>query len=193
MTTSLCPPALSLPRLRELLHSVMLSPTSFNLQHWRFIVLDSDDVLPRGLMDSTAQAIALGDEPATWLVVASWAGAWAYAGHYARHLPDEVRVLAERNANAVYAGWERVQRDEAFRSSGLALATLARVCAKEGLDCQVLPLADASVAASALEVPDDFVVTAVALLRPLSDKVRQLTAPCRPVVHVDHYHEEARR
>lgn len=193
MTRSLCPPALDLPHLRELLHPVLLSPTSFNLQHWRFIVLDSDDAPPREILGLAAQATEPAEEPATWLVVASWVGAWAHAGHYARHLPDEMRALAERNANAVYGGRERVQRDEAFRSSGLALATLARVCAREGLDCQVLPVADASVVACALEVPDSFVVTAVAVLRLLSDKVRLPKAPRRPVVHVDHCHEEAWR
>ena len=108
---------------RELLEAVLLSPTAFNLQHWRLVLVENPAL--------RQQIRAAGwDQPqitdASLLVVlcadvASWekngARVWAEA-------PQAAQDFLVPAIDAYYRDKPQTQRDEAMRSCGIAAQSL---------------------------------------------------------------------
>lgn len=105
--------------VQRLMEAAIQSPTSFNLQHWRFVLV-RDRTLREQLREAAYQQPQVTDA-SLLIVVAADLKAWAHSPErYWRHAPQNV---CARNISAIkraYAGHEQLERDEAMRSCGLA-------------------------------------------------------------------------
>lgn len=118
--------------LRHLFGQVALSPSSFNLQHWRFVVVRDREAKQR------MQAASFGQEQvgscSAVIVVCGKLNAHEDAGHIYSEAPPNVRERMVPMIHGFYAEKPALQRDEALRSASLAAMTLMLVARDMGLD-----------------------------------------------------------
>lgn len=108
--------------LRELFGQVILSPSSFNLQHWRFVVVRDQAV------KAALRKVAFNQEQietaSAVVIVAAKLNAHEDAPYIFKDSPDAVRESMISMIDGFYAGKPQFQRDEAVRSASLAAMTL---------------------------------------------------------------------
>lgn len=107
----------------KLIELATLSPTAFNLQHWRFVVVR--DPLVRFQLRQVAYGQAAVTDAALLIAVCADVKAWDRDPD--RCWSDADPVERERMVTAIrrfYAPDPQLQRDEAMRSCGLAAQTL---------------------------------------------------------------------
>lgn len=118
--------------LRELFSLVQHSPSSFNLQHTRFVVV-RDEGKRRQLMEAAWGQKHIGAAPAD-VVVCAKLTAHEDADRVQQHAPPAVREKVVSMIEGIYDGKPRLQRDEAIRSGSLASMTLMLAARSLGLD-----------------------------------------------------------
>lgn len=117
--------------LRRIFDLVRLSPTSYNLQHQRFVVV-RDHGRRQRLMEACYGQKHVGEAPCVVVVAArldAHTDAARANGHAPREVLDRLVPFIERS----YADRPQLQRDEAIRSASLASMTLMLVATAEGL------------------------------------------------------------
>lgn len=135
----------TLTRLFEL---VALTPSSWNLQHWRFVVV-RDPARRAELKDASWGQRHVGAAPCV-IVVAGRLDAYEDAARTNAHAPDSVVAKLVPMIERSYGPDPRLQRDEAIRSGSLAAMTLMLVARSLGLvTCPMIGFDPARVAAIA--------------------------------------------
>ena len=108
--------------LKELIQEVVLSPSSFNLQHWTFVA-----VKDTGIKEKIQQAAWNQEQVGTCsvlLVICGKLNAHQDASEIYKNVPEEIREKVLPLINDFYDGKDQIQRDEAIRSASLAAMTL---------------------------------------------------------------------
>ncbi len=107
----------------RLLEAAIQSPTSFNIQHWRFVVID-DPELRKQVREHGNDQAQMSDASLLILMTAD-VQAWRKdPQRYWRNAPDDVADLLVGWMGPFHDGKEQLQRDEAQRSIGMAMQTL---------------------------------------------------------------------
>jgi nitroreductase len=122
--------------ITELVSLATESPSSFNMQNWRFIAVTSPEAKQR-LKAAAFNQPKVGDAAVTFVVVGE------VGGH--QHLPRLIKPMLDAGAinqaaydgwigmaNGLYEGKDQVQRDEAIRSASLASMTLMLAATGKG-------------------------------------------------------------
>ena len=117
--------------LKRLFQLVSRSPSSFNLQHWRFVVI-RDAGARKELMAASWNQPHVGAAPAV-VVVAGKLRAHEDAARTNSHAPQAVLDRLVPIIESSYEGNEQFQRDEAIRSGSLAAMTLMLTARTLGL------------------------------------------------------------
>jgi len=143
--------------LDELLGLAMLSPTAFNIQHWRFVAVRDPQL--RGQI----RAVAWDQPPVTdasvLVILCADLRAWEKTpDRYWKEAPDAVREFIVPAIDGYYRGREQVQRDEAMRSCGIAAQTLMLAAKELGYDSCPMDGFDFEQVARLINLPDDHVV-----------------------------------
>lgn len=121
----------------RLLSLAILSPTAFNIQNWRFVVVKDPDVRRR--IRAAAWDQAQVTEASLLLVLAADLKSWAKSPErYWRDAPKEVGDFIVGAIGQYYAGREQVERDEAMRSAGIAAQTI--MLAAKGMGYESCPM-----------------------------------------------------
>jgi len=108
--------------LKALFKEVILSPSSFNLQHWTFIaVKDSEQ---KKLLKEAAWGQQQVEDCSVAILVCGKLDAYKDAPIIYKNTPKEVQEGMLPMINDFYEGKEQLQRDEAIRSASLAAMTL---------------------------------------------------------------------
>ncbi len=142
----------------ELISLAMLSPTAFNIQNWRFLLVND------AALREQIRAVA-GDQPqvteASLLVVlCADLNAWQEEpARYWRNAPAEVIDYVVPAIDGYYRGREQVQRDEAMRSCGIAAQTLMLAARAMGYDSCPMDGFDFDAVAKLINLPKDHVIT----------------------------------
>lgn len=142
---------------KALMDLAMQSPTSFNIQNWRFVnVTDKDK---RAKIREAAWDQAQVTDASVILIMFADVKSWEKdPARYWRNAPQEVRELMVSMIGPFYEGREWIQRDEAMRSVGIAAQTLM-LCAKEmGYDSCPMIGFDQDVVAEVINLPNDYVI-----------------------------------
>ncbi len=109
--------------LRKLLEATIQSPTSFNIQHWRFVVI-RDPALRQEIRTNGNDQAQMTDASVLILMTAD-VDAWKKEpARYWRNAPPEVAELLVNWMGPFHEGKPQLQRDEAMRSIGMAMQTL---------------------------------------------------------------------
>jgi nitroreductase len=142
---------------RSLLEHAMLSPTSFNIQNWRFVVVK--DEAQRADIRKAAWDQAQITDASLLLVLVANTKSWEQdVPRYWKDAPKEVGEMMIGMTKSFYEGKEQLQRDEAMRSVGIAAQTIMLGAQALGYDsCPMIGFDPDAVAAS-INLPEDHVV-----------------------------------
>jgi nitroreductase len=122
--------AISDAELKKLFDEVVLSPSSFNLQHWTFIAV-KDSAMKKKLREA-AWGQSQVEDCSVALVVCGKLDAYKDAPEIYKDAPKEVQEGLLPMINNFYEGKEQLQRDEAIRSASLAAMTLMYAAKNRG-------------------------------------------------------------
>ena len=107
----------------KLFSHALLSPTAFNIQHWRFVAVDDPAIL--GQIKEAAWGQAQVTDSSLFLVLCADKKAWTKnPGRYWVNAPKETQDYLLPTIKNYYEGKERVQLDECMRSCGIVAQTL---------------------------------------------------------------------
>ncbi len=158
---------LSEQEIAKLMSLAMLSPTAFNVQHWRFVLV-TDPVL-RQQIRTVSWNQAQVEEASLLIVLTADLQAWAKQPQ--RYWANAPQVVQDHLIPAIghyYENNERAQRDEAMRSCGIAAQTIMLAAKEMGYDTCPMDGFDFDAVAKLLNLPADhtpamFVVVGKAL------------------------------
>ena len=142
----------------RLLEAAIQSPTSFNIQHWRFVIL-RDPELRRKIRTEFGNDQAQMTDASLLILMTADTKAWQKnPERYWQNAPREVAELLVNWMGPFHEGKEWLQRDEAQRSIGMAMQTLM-LSAKE-MDLESCPMIgfDGEKVAELINLPDDHVM-----------------------------------
>jgi len=117
--------------LKELMQEVVLSPSSFNLQHWTFIAVRNKD-LKNKIQQSAWNQEQVGT-CSILLVICGKLNAHEDAPEIYKGTAKEIQDKILPMIKSFYSGNDQLQRDEAIRSASLAAMTLMLAAQNRGL------------------------------------------------------------
>lgn len=141
--------------LRELMELTLRTPSSFNLQHWRFVMV-RDAELKQALKAASWHQSHVGEASIDVIVCGKLAAhddaerIWTEAG-------EDVAAKMTPMIGGFYAGNESLQRDEAIRSGSLAAMTLMLAAQSLGLNTCPMIGFDPKRVSEVLNIPADHV------------------------------------
>ncbi len=143
---------------KKLLSLAMLSPTAFNIQHWRFVVIK--DKALREKIKEAAWGQSQVTDSALFIVLCADSKAWEKEPvRYWGNADKSVQDFVLSSIDSYYRGKDQVQRDEVMRSCGIAAQTLMLAAKGLGLDSCPMDGFDFGKVAELIRLPDDHVIT----------------------------------
>jgi nitroreductase len=143
---------------RQLLEAMIQAPTSFNIQHWRFVIV-RDPSLRAQIRQEFGNDQAQMTDASLLVLFAADVKAWEKSPErYWVNAPKEVADLLVGWMGPFHEGREWLQRDEAQRSIGMAMQTL--MLAAQELGYQSCPMIgfDLEKVAELVKLPNDYVL-----------------------------------
>lgn len=141
----------------EPMQLAMVSPTAFNIQNWRFVLVRDPDLRRR--IRAAAWDPAQVTDASLLIVLCADLKSWARAPErYWRDAPAEMRDFIVPAIDQYYRGHDQVQRDEAMRSCGIAAQTLMLAAKGAGYDSCPMDGFDFDAVGKLIQLPDDHVV-----------------------------------
>jgi len=142
----------------ELLSLAMLSPTAYNIQNWRFVVVKNKAL--REQIKQAAWGQAQVTDSSLLIVLCADLKAWEkQPGRYWANASPDVRGTMVPMIDGYYRDKAQVQRDEAMRSCGIAAQTLMLAAKALGYDSCPMDGFDFDKVGELINLPNDHVVT----------------------------------
>jgi nitroreductase len=143
--------------INELLSLAILSPTAFNIQNWRFVVVT--DLELRKQIREVAWDQAQVTDASLFIVLCADMKSWEkQPNRYWVNAPKEVQEFMIPAIDNYYRGKEQVQRDEAMRSCGITAQTLMLAAKSMGYDSCPMDGFDFDKVAELIRLPADHVI-----------------------------------
>ena len=144
--------------IETLLSLAMLSPTAFNIQHWRFVLI-KDKKLREQIRAVTWMQPQITDA-SLLIVLCADLNAWQkQPERYWRNAAEENREGILGAIKTYYENKPQVQRDEAIRSCGIAAQTLMLAAKGLGYDSCPMDLSDFNEVGKLINLPQDHIIT----------------------------------
>ncbi len=148
---------LSEDEIAQLMQAAVLSPTSFNMQNWRFVLVRDPQVRRR--IRAAASDQAQVTDASLLLVLTADLKAWAREpARYWTEAPAAVSEVLVNWMGPFYDGKDQLQRDEAMRSCGLAGQTIMLAAKAMGYDSCPMIGFDPEQVAEIINLPPDHVI-----------------------------------
>jgi nitroreductase len=142
---------------RRLIEAAMQAPTSFNIQHWRYVII-KDRAMRQQIRALGYDQAQITDASLLVLMTADVLAWKKDPARYWRHAPEEVASLLVNWIAPFHEGREALQRDEAQRSIGMAMQTLMLVAKSMGYDSCPMIGFDIDKVAELVHLPSGFVM-----------------------------------
>ncbi|MFM1843876.1 MAG: hypothetical protein RLZZ490_2619 [Cyanobacteriota bacterium] len=143
---------------QKLLDAAIQSPTSFNIQHWRFLIL-RDPQLRQTIREQYGNNQAQMTDASLLILMAADTKAWQKdPQRYWQNAPQAVAELLVNWMGPFHEGREWLQRDEAQRSIGMAMQTLMLAAKAMGYDSCPMIGFDIEKVAELVKLPADYVL-----------------------------------
>ena len=144
--------------INQLMSLAMLSPTAFNIQNWRFVLV-TDPVL-RQQIRAASWNQAQVEKASLLIVLTADLNAWAkQPERYWKNAPKAASDVLVPMIGQYYQNNDQVQRDEAMRSCGMAATTLMLAAKEMGYDTCPMDGFDFAAVSKLLNLPADHIPT----------------------------------
>jgi len=142
----------------QLVKLAMLSPTSYNIQHWKFLVVENPEI--RQKLQSAAYGQGQVTEASHLILVITDVKAWKKnMKEKWKNVPKEVGDFMSSSAPQFYEGREELQRDEAIRSASFATQTLLLAATEMGYETGTMIGFDFEEAAKIIHLPKNHIIS----------------------------------
>ena len=142
---------------RELISHAMLAPTAFNIQHWRFVVVE--DLELRKQLRAVAWDQAQVTDASMLIVLCADTKAWEKnPERYWRDAPAPVREFMLPEIEKYYRDKPQVERDEAMRSAGIVAQTLILTAQSMGYNSCPMDGFDYEAVGKLINLPADHLI-----------------------------------
>ena len=149
---------LSDEEIEKLMSFTVLSPTSFNIQNWRFVLIKDPEIRKKIRFAAWDQAQVT--DASLFLVICADLKSWKKnPEQYWKNTPKEVQDFLVPAMGPFYEGKDQLQRDEAMRSCGIAAQTLMLTAKSMGYDSNPMIGFDPEKVAEIINLPDDHVIS----------------------------------
>lgn len=142
--------------INALLELALLSPTSFNMQHWRFVVVTDTEKL--AAIQAAAWNQAQVTEASITILLCAKLNAHEDAGRYWVHAPQSVQDILVPMISTFYQNNAQLRRDEAMRSIGIVAQTLMLTAKSMGYDSCPMIGFDPEKVAEIIDLPENHVI-----------------------------------
>ena len=143
---------------RKLLEATIQAPTSFNIQHWRFVILRDPGLRARIRKELGNDQAQMTDASLLVLFTADMKAWQKSPERYWVNAPGEVAELLVNWMGPFHEGREWLQRDEAQRSIGIAMQTMMLVAQEMGYQSCPMIGFDIDKVAELIQLPEDHVM-----------------------------------
>ncbi|PHV61581.1 nitroreductase family protein [Cyanobacterium aponinum] len=143
---------------KQLLEATIQAPTSFNIQHWRFVIL-RDPQLRQKIRQEYGNNQAQMTDASLLILFTADVKAWEKnPSRYWQNAPKEIADLLVNWIAPFHEGREWLQRDEAQRSIGMAMQNLMLAAKEMGYDSCPMIGFDIEKVAELVNLPKDYVI-----------------------------------
>lgn len=143
--------------LKKILEAAIQSPTSFNIQHWRFVVVKDGDLRTQIRANGNDQSQMT--DASVLIAMTADLKAWNKSPErYWAKAPSEVADLLVNWMGPFHEGRDWLQRDEAQRSIGMAMQTIMLASKALGYDSCPMIGFDIEKVAELINLPPDHVM-----------------------------------
>jgi nitroreductase len=142
----------------KLLEATIQAPTSFNIQHWRFVVIRDQELRKKIRAEFGNDQAQMTDASLLILMTADVKAWQKEPERYWKNAPKEVADLLVGWMGPFHEGREALQRDEAQRSIGMAMQTLMLAARDLGYDSCPMIGFDIDAVAKLVNLPEDHVI-----------------------------------
>jgi len=143
--------------IEQLMSLAMLSPTAWNIQNWRFVLVRDPEL--RKQVRAAAWDQAHVTDASLLVVLTADLKAWKKEPlRYWRHAPQPVQEYILPAMAGFYEGREQLQRDEGMRSCGMAAMTLMLAAQEMGYQSCPMDGFDFDKVGELLNLPEDHAI-----------------------------------
>ena len=144
--------------IEQLMSLAVLSPTSFNMQNWRFVIIKDPEI--RKKVRSAAWDQAQVTDSSLFLIICADLKSWKKnPEQYWKNAPKEAQDFLVPAMGPFYEGKNELQRDEAMRSCGIAAQTIMLAAKSMGYDSNPMIGFDPQKIAEIINLPDDHIIS----------------------------------
>ena len=174
--------------IEKILQSAILSPTSYNIQNWRFVTVTNQELKNKLSELSHGQKQVL--EASLVVILCADLNSWNKdPERYWKNIPKKPRKILVNSLRNSYHGKPQQQRDEAMRSCGMAAQTIMLAAKSMGYDTCPMKGFDYEEVGKLINLPDDHVIVMMIVIgkasKPASPRGGQLTLS--EIVFEDHF------
>lgn len=143
---------------KKLLEATIQAPTSFNIQHWRFVILRDTELRQKIRKELGFDQAQMTDASLLILFTADMKAWEKDVERYWKNAPEQVSNMMVGMTGDFYKDREWLQRDEAQRSIGMAMQTLMLAAKAMGYDSCPMIGFDIEKLAELINLPEDYVM-----------------------------------
>ena len=144
-------------QVKKLMEHVILTPTSYNQQNWRFVYVTDQDVKEK--ISEAARGQAQPKDGSLVVVLCGDMTAWKTDPlRYWKNHPTEKQELVKASLERKYSTDTQAQRDEAVRSCGMAAQTIMLAARDMGLDSCPMVGFEYDELAKVINLPDNHLI-----------------------------------
>lgn len=144
--------------MTELMEYAILSPTAFNIQHWRFIRVQNKEKRQQ-IQDASWGQVQV-TEASELLILCADLNAWEkQPARYWKNTPQEVQDVLLPTIENYYTNHHQAQRDECLRSSSIAAMNIMLMAKELGYDSCPMDGFDFDKVAKIINLPHDHIIT----------------------------------
>ncbi len=144
--------------ISRLMSLAVLSPTSFNMQNWRFVLVKDPEI--RKQIRTAAWDQAQVTDSSALIVVGADLKSWKNnPAQYWVNAPKEAQDFLVSAMGPFYEGKDQLQRDEAMRSCGIAAQTIMLAAKSMGYDSNPMIGFDSDKVAEIIKLPENHVIS----------------------------------
>ena len=141
----------------QILKSAILSPTSYNIQNWRFVTITKQEL--KNQLSRLSHDQGHVSEASLVIILCADLNSWnKNPERYWKNIPEEPRNALVESLKKSYRDKPQQQRDEAMRSCGMAAQTIMLAAKSMGYDTCPMKGFDYEKVGKLINLPDDHVI-----------------------------------
>jgi len=149
--------------ITKLLELAILSPTSYNIQNWRFVIVTEQTIKDKLCELSCGQRQVA--EASLIIILCADLKAWdKKPERYWKTLPQESRNALVNAIRQFYAGNSTLEKDEAMRSCGFAAQTIMLAAKSMGYDTCPMEVFEYDNVGKLIHLPNDHVISMMVIV-----------------------------